>query len=134
MSASEIKLTPIRQSVFDILQKESSPIGAYDILDMLKKSKDNAVPMTVYRALDFLIENNLIHKVENLNAYMVCGHPSHNHICQLIICENCGKTIESCDSELGKLVTSKAEAAGFKISRATLEIAAVCSPCQKSSH
>lgn len=132
MSVAEIKLTPIRQSVFEILQNEPSPIGAYDILDLLKKSKDNAVPMTVYRALDYLIETNLIHKVENLNAYMVCGHPNHNHICQLIICENCGKTIESCDAELGKLVKSKAEAAGFKITRATLEISAICSSCQAS--
>ncbi len=133
MYDASIKLTPTRQIVLDILKQKNAPLGAYEILDSLKGSKDNAVPMTVYRALDFLIEKHLIHKVENLNAYMACAHPSHHHICQLIICEACSKVIESCDKELENLIKLKAESAGFKTTKATLEISAICSDCQKKA-
>ena len=129
MSSKQIKLTTDRKSVLNILEKSSAPIGAYEILDQLKEVKKNAVPMTVYRALDYLQENGLVHKVENLNAYILCNHPDHNHICQIIICEECNKAIESCDKELAALVTRKTADAGFKISKAVLEITATCESC-----
>ncbi|WP_420547124.1 Fur family transcriptional regulator [Curvivirga sp.] len=129
MSAKPIKLTTDRKSVLDILKSSDSPKGAYDILDELKKVKSNAVPMTVYRALDYLTEHGLVHKVENLNAYILCNHPEHHHICQIIICEACNKATESCDKELASLVQKKAEDAGFKISKAILEITATCEEC-----
>lgn len=131
MTSTSIKLTPTRKAVLDILTSEDAPIGAYSILDRLKETKSNAVPMTVYRALDYLTDNRLIHKVENLNAYIACSHPDHHHICQLIICEECQNVLESCDKELAKLVEEKATSAGFKISKAILEITAICSSCQQ---
>ena len=73
--AAGIRLTPIRQRVLELVWQNHEPVKAYDILDKLKQAKSSSAPPTVYRALDFLQDEGLVHKIESLNAYVGCGNP-----------------------------------------------------------
>ena len=88
-----LSLTPVRRRVLELLLEADGPVKAYDLLTLLKPG-GNAQPPTVYRALDFLSEAGLIHKVEALNAYMACVHGEDEGGAELFICENCGRVIE----------------------------------------
>ncbi len=96
------KLTPLRRQVLELILEAEAPVGAYALLDRLKADRPGAAPPTVYRALDFLLEHGLVHKVERLNAFIGCaeaGHGQahdHGHPHQFLICRRCGTTrIES---------------------------------------
>lgn len=129
-----LKLTPVRQQVLEIVNSSEAPRGAYEILDDLKKVKSNAVPMTVYRALEYLQEKRLIHKIENLNAYMACSHPDNLHLCQIIICNKCHKVLESCDHDVDRIISDKTRQKGFTVQSAILEINAICDSCLNQNH
>ena len=85
-----MRFTKIRQHVFSLIWSGHQPIGAYAILEALKTDYPRAAPPTVYRALDFLIEIGLIHRIESMNAFVGCTHPDKRHTGQFLICESCG--------------------------------------------
>ena len=68
------KFTPIRRQVLQALLSSHRPLGAYEVIDELAKSMPRPAPITVYRALDFLMENGLVHRIESRNAYLACAH------------------------------------------------------------
>ena len=129
--AKGIKLTEGRRQVLDIILSSDTPLGAYEILNQLSSIKSNAVPMTVYRALDFLMEKGLVHKVESLNAFLACTHPGDSHGFQLLICGECGHVDETCDSTLESAIQNRADSIGFKVGSAAVEITGVCAGCQE---
>lgn len=107
------------------------PLGAYALLDRLKAQKANATPATVYRALDFLQEQGLIHKVERLNAFIGCtdaGDP-HHHAVQFLICRTCGAVAEMEDSGIAASVERAAKLTGFHPAHATVEVEGTCAAC-----
>jgi Fur family zinc uptake transcriptional regulator len=124
-------LTPLRRQVLDLVLQAEAPVGAYALLDRLKASRPGAMPPTVYRALDFLLEQGLIHKLERLNAYVGCtdaGH-DHHHPHQFLICRRCGTTTEIADHAVAHAIEAAARAAGFAVARATVEIEGECARC-----
>ncbi|WP_245211376.1 Fur family transcriptional regulator [Neoroseomonas oryzicola] len=127
------KLTPLRRQVLELILAADSPVGAYALLDRLKADRPGAAPPTVYRALDFLLENGLIHKVERLNAFIGCvetghGH-AHDHPHQFLICRRCGATVEIADSAVADAIAAAAARVGFTAVEATVEIEGVCARC-----
>src|SRR5262245_47379981 len=84
-----LRLTEIRLQVLELIAAPDKPIKAYDLLDKLKDDRGNAAPPTVYRALDFLLEHGFIHKLESINAYASCHHPSVAHHVPFLICDEC---------------------------------------------
>src|ERR1700748_2852969 len=68
------KFTPIRRQVLQALLSSHRPLGAYEVIDELAKSMPRPAPITVYRALDFLMENGLVHRIESRNAVLACAH------------------------------------------------------------
>src|SRR6187549_2302651 len=68
------RLTPTRRQVLEVLLSSHKPLGAYEIIDRAAKRGTRHAPITVYRALEFLIENGLAHRIESRNAYIACGH------------------------------------------------------------
>ncbi len=68
------KFTPIRRQVLQALLSSHRPLGAYEVIDELAKSMPRPAPITVYRALDFLMDNGLVHRIESRNAYLACAH------------------------------------------------------------
>ena len=81
-----LRLTPIRRRVLELVWASHEPVKAYDILDILRSERDSAAPPTVYRALEFLLGEGLVHKIESLNAYVGCGEPGHADAGQFLIC------------------------------------------------
>lgn len=129
------QLTPLRRQVLALVLDAEAPVGAYALLDRLKASRPGAAPPTVYRALDFLLEHGLIHKVERLNAYVGCtdaghghGH-EHDHPHQFLICRRCGATSEIADHAVAHAIEAAARRAGFAIAKATVEIEGTCARC-----
>ncbi len=131
-----VQLTELRRQVLRLVLEEAQPIGAYALLDKLRGERRGAAPPTVYRALDFLMEQGLIHKVERLNAFVGCaeepghGHThDHPHPHQFLICRRCGITTEVCDHDVAEAVDAAARRAGFTPWRMTLEVEGLCVAC-----
>ncbi|MES1989810.1 MAG: transcriptional repressor [Pseudomonadota bacterium] len=128
--AREVKLTPIREKVLEIVWRSHKPVGAYDVLDTLARTHKAARPPTVYRALDFLMAEGLIHKIESLNAYLGCGEAGHTHESQFLICRSCGTAEEIVDDALDIALDTATKRSGFAVERKVVEIAGVCARCQ----
>lgn len=133
------KLTELRRHVLGLVLDAASPTGAYELLDRLRQSRRGAAPPTVYRALDFLLEHGLVHRVERLSAFVGCiagctaDHAegeSHTHAAQFLICRQCGRVIEMQDHDVSAMLAQAAKAAGFSISGATIEAEGLCSTCR----
>ena len=88
-------------------------------------------PPTVYRALDFLMDEGLVHKIESLNAYIGCPHPEGDHVSQFLICDECETVDEVTSAALSKAVTKASAEKSFSIKRQTLELHGICAACAK---
>lgn len=127
--ARGLRLTEIRSQVLELIAASEKPIKAYDLLDQLKDDRSNAAPPTVYRALDFLLENGFIHKLQSINAYVSCHHPSVVHHVPFLICDVCESATEVCDERVANLLSEQARALGFRTRAQTLEVHGVCKRC-----
>lgn len=125
----DVRLTPIREKVLQIIWRSHKPIGAYDILDVLGKTHKSAKPPTVYRALDFLMAEGLIHKIESLNAYLGCVESGGVHTSQFLICRSCGTAEEIVDAKLDSALYAAGKRAGFSVDRKIVEIVGRCASC-----
>jgi Fur family zinc uptake transcriptional regulator len=128
--ANGARLTELRRLVLTLILEAEGPLTAYQLLDQLKQVRKGAVPPTVYRALDFLIENHLIHKLERLNAFIPCAEGDHgHHAVQFLICGKCGTVAEIEDIDVSKALAQAAEKAGFQPSNALVELDGTCAFC-----
>ena len=125
-----VRLTKIRRRVLELIWRRHEPVKAYDLLDRLKAEHRSAAPPTVYRALDFLLVEGLIHRIESLNAYVGCGDPSHPHLGQFLICQHCNAVAELNDPDINTLLKRKSQQLGFQVNWQTIEINGVCPECQ----
>ena len=114
-------MTPLRRRVLELVWNSHRPVGAYAILDDLREGDKAAAPPTVYRALDFLMEQGLIHRIESLNAFVGCDHPEDRHVSQFLICAHCGAAVEIDDRGIANPVKKSAADAGFTVNRFTVE-------------
>jgi len=123
------RLTELRRRVFCLILEAEGPLTAYQLLDRLKETHKGAVPPTIYRALDFLMEQRLIHKVERLNAFIPCAETGHQHPVQFLICRECGRVAEIDDRTSTKALEHAAEREGFHLRNAVVEIEGTCAAC-----
>ena len=125
------RLTPIRRQVLEALLASHKPLGAYEIIDRLAPKGPRPAPITAYRALEFLRENGLVHRIESRNAFIACVH---NHaageLVAFLICERCGAVGEASSAEVTATLTSAARAAGFTPKSPVIEISGVCIHCR----
>ena len=129
-AARGARLTDLRRQVLGLILDAPSPTGAYDLLNRLRTTRDSAAPPTVYRALDFLLEHGLIHKLERLSAFVGCVAHDHNgHAAQFLICRNCHRVIEIDDHDLSHALHNAARRHGFTVATATVEAEGLCSAC-----
>jgi Fur family zinc uptake transcriptional regulator len=126
-----LRLTALRRRVLELVWQSHKPLGAYDILAVLSEEDGRrAAPPTVYRALDFLLENGLVHRIASLNAFTGCNHPTHVHQGQFLICRECHAAIELQSPTISEAVTTAAAGVGFAVEGQTVEIIGVCSGCK----
>jgi len=123
-------LTALRRSVLELILAAESPLTAYQLLDQLRAVRKSAVPPTVYRALEFLLENRLVHRIERLNAFVPCTETDHDHKdVQFLICGACGTVAEIEDSGVARALAKAAEKEGFTPAHAMVELDGVCAAC-----
>lgn len=124
------KLTPLRRRVLELVWRSHAPVGAYDLLAALRKDGRSGAPPTVYRALDFLLEQGFVHRVQTLNAFVGCSHPGAAHAGQFLICKSCRSAAELDDPSVVRAVADGARRLGFAVESQTIEIAGLCPACQ----
>jgi Fur family transcriptional regulator, zinc uptake regulator len=125
------RLTPIRRRVLEVLLSSHAPLGAYELIEKIGKRGVKPAPITIYRALDFLRENGLVHRIESRNAFVACGHNHGNgDPVVFLICDNCGSVGEAGSAAVADTIKSAARAAGFTPKTPVIEISGVCSHCR----
>ena len=128
----KLAFTKLRRAVFSLIWESHVPPKAYDILERLKIKEPTAKPITIYRILDFLLENKLIHKLESQNSFLGCAHPGANHNCYFIICTKCHVVEEDCATSLLQPIYSSLNKNDFKVQHIMLEIQGTCKSCLTS--
>ena len=124
------RLTPTRQRVLELIWQSHRPLGAYDVLAQLAAEGQNAAPPTVYRALDFLQQHGLVHRIASLNAFVGCAPPGKPHTGMFLICHQCGNVLELSAPAVSEAVRAAADRESFRTDEVTLEISGVCPRCQ----
>ena len=128
------RLTEQRKAVLRLLCESDKPLSAYDLLDRMRVMIRNPAPPTVYRALDFLLEQGLVHKLESLHAFIGCTHPEHPHASQFLICRDCGEVAEVEDPNIAKSLNAAVKAIGFRTKRPVVELLGTCAQCTEKEH
>ncbi|WP_373088649.1 Fur family transcriptional regulator [Sneathiella sp.] len=125
-----LRFTQQRRKVLELVWESHGPVKAYDILDRLDSRIAAIKPPTVYRALDFLAENGLVHRLDSLKAFIGCSHPLKHRECYFLICTDCGEAKECCNSELADVINETSHNNGFRAEHTTLEITGECRDCR----
>ena len=131
---SGARLTALRRRVLELVWQSHRPLGAYDILGVLSSEDGRrAAPPTVYRALDFLLEHGLIHRLASLNAYIGCNHPGQTHQGHFLLCRQCGTAIELEQPAIEAAILAAAAEVGFVAEAQTVEVLGVCAQCREAA-
>ncbi|HGG60275.1 MAG TPA: transcriptional repressor [Gammaproteobacteria bacterium] len=125
----QARLTRQRRTVFELVCAADKPLSAYEILDRMRAVAPNPAPPTVYRALDFLLQQGLIHKLETLHAYVGCNHPDKPHASQFLICSDCGLVREIENPAIEQGVAEAEQNTGFITRRPVVELLGTCARC-----
>ena len=130
------RLTELRRDVLGLILESPSPSGAYDLLEKLRSRRGPSAPPTVYRALEFLVEQGFIHRVERLSAFVGCigdgvhaPEHEHAHAAQFLICRQCKRVTELEDHAISHALSNATASVGFRLERSTIEAEGVCAEC-----
>jgi Fur family zinc uptake transcriptional regulator len=131
------RLTALRRQVLQLVWQSHQPLGAYAILEQLGAQQvqedgkpRRLAPPTVYRALEFLQEQGLVHRLSSLNAFIGCTHPGEHHHSQFLICRQCQAVVEIADDGIDRAIHHAAASAGFADDGAGVEITGLCPRCR----
>ncbi|MGF1649524.1 MAG: Fur family transcriptional regulator [Hyphomicrobiaceae bacterium] len=128
--AAARKLTPNQAIVLGALEAAETPMTAYQILNAQSVREAGVrAPLTVYRALEGLQQRGLVHRIEQLNAFVCCGHGHHHTPAVFLICSHCRKTAEVPARQVRQLLMALAEGQRFVPERISVEIAGSCAAC-----
>jgi Fur family zinc uptake transcriptional regulator len=128
-----VRLTELRRRVLEILWNSPTPLGAYAILDVLRDDGRPGAPPTVYRALDFLLEQGLIHRLASLNVFVGCRQPDNHHAGQFLICRDCGQVNELSNPMIEELLSAEAAAREFEVLAQRVEVLGRCPDCRRGA-
>lgn len=126
------RLTPIRRRVLEILLAQRRSLKAYELLERIRDVQPGAAPPTVYRALDFLVEEGLIHRLDAINAWAACSDAAGEPHDVLVVCTHCGAVAELSDPALSRHLADKVSAAGFVLDARETELRGLCPQCQRA--
>ena len=123
------KLTGQRREILSSVAQSHSAVGAYDIIERMAEHGPRPAPITVYRALDFLLAHGLVHKIESRNAFVACSHSHEGQPAALLICETCGTVAELDAPEIFVRISEKARAQKFSPAHTVIEMSGTCGSC-----
>lgn len=127
------RMTPVRRRVLEILLEEHRALGAYDVLERLAKEGFGNQPPVAYRALEFLVDQGLAHRIRRLNAFAACMHPGEAHAPAFLICRSCNAVAEAPAGPVRAALDAAALAVGFAVERANLEAVGQCPACRAAA-
>jgi Fur family transcriptional regulator, zinc uptake regulator len=130
VQAKGARLTPVRRRVLQILLEDHRALGAYDVLQRLVVEGFGNQPPVAYRALDFLVEQGLAHRVDRLNAFTACMHPGEAHAPAFLICRMCHTVAEAAGAPVRAALDKAARAIGFVVEASNVEALGLCPKCQ----
>lgn len=140
-----VRFTPLRQQIYALVLQATKPVGAYDLITQLQQARlsakseaassseadtKNVAPPTVYRSLEFLLAEGLIHQLTSINAYVPCCHPRAQHTAAFLICERCQRVQECSSVPVEEVMTFAQQDVGFLVSRSVIELSGLCQSCQ----
>jgi Fur family zinc uptake transcriptional regulator len=127
-----VRLTRIRRDVLAALYETHRPLGAYDLAEALARRAERRVaPITVYRALEFLLEQGFIHRLATKNAFVACPHRhGPGELVAFLICETCGGVDEDASPDVGAALGRVLAKAGFAPHAQVVEIVGLCAHCR----
>lgn len=128
-----LRLTPVRRRVLEILLEAHRALGAYDVLTRLAAEGFGNQPPVAYRALDFLEEQGLAHRIRRLNAFTACMHPGEAHAPAFLICRGCDAVAEAPAAPVLVALEAAAADTGFVIERSNIEALGLCPACQAAA-
>lgn len=128
-----VRLTPVRRRTLEILLEAHRAMGAYEVLERLAADGFGKQPPVVYRALDFLVEQGLVHRIRRLNAFAACMHPGEAHQPVFLICQSCDTVAEAPGARVRAAIEAAAAEVGFAVERATVEAQGLCPACQQAA-
>jgi Fur family transcriptional regulator, zinc uptake regulator len=123
------RLTEQRREVLACVAQSHAAVGAYDVIERMAAHGPKPAPITVYRALDFLLAHKLVHKIESRSAFVACACAHTDGVPALLICDTCGNVDEIIEPNTDKNLHQVAEAQGFKMNRAVIELSGTCRQC-----
>ncbi|MBF0454407.1 MAG: transcriptional repressor [Magnetococcales bacterium] len=127
-----VRFTPQRRQVLEILAQSHRALGAYDILERFQPNREGrTAPVTIYRALDFLMENQLAHRLSSLNAFVACSRQHDGPDVQFLVCNSCQSVAELSTPTLHQAIHQEVDSADFTITTPLVEIGGICSTCQQ---
>lgn len=128
-----LRLTPVRRATLEILLADHRALGAYEVLEQLKDKGFGNQPPVAYRALDFLVENGLAHRVQRLNAFAACTQPDVQHRPVFLICKSCEQVAEAEANNVQDALNEAAAATDFEIERVNVEVLGTCATCREAA-
>ncbi|MHA3914686.1 Fur family transcriptional regulator [Halovulum sp. GXIMD14793] len=126
-TARGLRLTPARRRVLEILLEDHRAMGAYEVLERLHAEGQPAQPPVAYRALDFLRELGIVHRIHRLNAFIACSCPDHSHSAAFLICRACDRV-----EETPLAADLLPETGGFQVDMINVEATGLCATCQSA--
>lgn len=132
-AARGLRFTPVRRAALEILLGEHRAMGAYELLDRLHQAGFGSQPPVAYRALEFLVANGIVHKIERLNAFIACAHPGESHSPAFLICRLCEAVAEAQSAPAPGSLGEAARATGFRIERTVVEALGICPACSREA-
>lgn len=127
------RLTPVRRRVLEILLEEHRAMGAYDVLERLSAEGFGSQPPVAYRALEFLVDHGLAHRIRRLNAFAACTAPGGDHAPAFFICKSCKAVAETSAGDLMQSINVAAQHIGFAVERANIEALGLCPSCREDT-
>ena len=129
-SSRGVQLTKLRRQILELVWESGRSTGAYELIEALKRRDSRPVaPPTVYRALEFLMSQGLVSKIESLNAYVPCAHPERRQDCLFFVCDICKAAVEMEDRKIARQLSKDAAALGFRTEHQIVEIKGTCAGC-----
>lgn len=140
-----VRFTQLRQQIYQLILQANKPVGAYDLITKLQQVRlsetdstshskqslsKNVAPPTIYRSLEFLLEEGLIHQLTSINAYVPCCHPRAEHTAAFLICQQCQKVQECSSLPVQEIMSFAEQDVGFKVARSVIELSGRCQACQ----
>ncbi|WP_022706619.1 Fur family transcriptional regulator [Paracoccus zeaxanthinifaciens] len=129
LASEGARLTPVRRRTLEILLENHRAMGAYEVLDRLAAEGFGRQPPVAYRALEFLVQHGLAHRLQRLNAFAACLHPGEEHQPAFLICDRCDRIAEVPSGPMRAALAEVAAGSGFAVDRVTVEAVGTCAIC-----